>query len=79
MQALDPAPQITPKIESTSKAINLISSLGTRVHERDYYSSPAPRNQVKNTSNNVNILKSAYPGTQIPIDTSLAKRNAAQC
>ena len=40
MQALDPAPQITPKIESTSKAINLISSLGTRVHESDYYSSP---------------------------------------
>ena len=32
MQAHNPSAQITPKIESTSKAINLNSTHGTRVH-----------------------------------------------
>ena len=44
IQAHDPAPQITPEIESTSKAINLISTLAIRVHKHVYYLSPVPRN-----------------------------------
>ena len=75
IQVQDPAPQITPKFEPTTKAINLVGTRGTRVHNHDYYLSPAPRNQFISTSCNLDIKKYAYTASQIPFNTPLAKRN----
>ena len=50
IQAHDPAPQITPKNKSTSKATNLISTLATRVYKHDYYLSNRPRNRAAITN-----------------------------
>ena len=58
--------------------MNLISTFATRAHKDDYYLFPAPRNQFTNTSCNSNNLKYANPGSQIPINNPLAKRNSTQ-
>ena len=79
IQAHDPAYQITTIIEATSNTLNSISTHATRVHKHDYYLSPAPPNQIIITSCNFNNLKYAYPASQIPLNTSLAKGNATQC
>ena len=70
---------ITPKIEATHNAINLLSTHATRVLKHDSYLSPAPRSQITNTSCIFNNLMYAYPALQIPNNTSLAKRNTTPC
>ena len=79
IQAHHPAHQITPKIEATHNAINLVGTHATRVLKQDSYLSPAPRSQITNTSCKFNSLIFAYPASQIPNNTSLAKRNTTQC
>ena len=70
IQAHDPAYQITPKIETTSSVTNLNGTHATRVHNHDYYLSPALRSQITNTICNFNNLKYAYPASQMPINTT---------
>ena len=79
VQARDPAHQITPKFEATNNAIILISTHATRVHKHDSHLSPAPPNQIANTSSTFNNLKYAYLALQLPMSTSLAKRNTTHC
>ena len=78
-RAYDPEHQITPEIEATHNAINLISAHASRVHKHDYFLSPAPQNQITNNRCNLKSLKYANPSSKIPINTSLAKRNTTQC
>ena len=75
IQAHNPAHQIASKIGVTHNAINLISTHATRVHEHDSQLSLAPRNQIAITRGNFSNLKYAYPASQVPINTSLAKQN----
>ena len=77
IQANALAHQIT--FQATHYAINLISTHATRVHKHYSHLSHAPRNQISITSDNFNNLKYAYPTSQIPINTSLAKQNTAHC
>ena len=75
LKTYNPAPQIAPKIEANNKAMNLISTHAARVYKNDYYNFPAQRNLASNTNCVLNILKYADPVSQIPLHTSLAKRN----
>ena len=75
LKAYKPASQIAPKIEANNKAINLIRTHAARLYKHDYYNSPAPRKLASNANCNLNNLKYADPASQIPLQTSLAKRN----
>ena len=79
IKAHDPAHQINPKLEATNNAIKLNSTHAKQVHKHDSHLSPAPRNHIVNTSGNFNNLKYAYPASQLPITTSLAKQNTTHC
>ena len=58
-------------------AINLISTHAAHLHKRDYYISVAPPKQA--TNRKLRNSKYAYPASQIPINTSLARRNTTCC
>ena len=79
IQERDPAHQTTPKFEATNNAINLNSTHATRVNKYDSHLSSAPGNQISNTSSFFNKSKYAYTASQVPINTSLAKRNTTHC
>ena len=79
IQTHDRAHQFTPKFEARIITINLINIHPNRVHKHDSPLLLAPRNHIANTSGNLNNLKYAYPASQIPITTSLAKQNSTHC
>ena len=79
LKAQDPASQITPKFEANNKAINLFSTHAARVHKHGYYNSTAPRKLASNTNCNLNNLKYEDPASQLPLNTSLARRNTNKC
>ena len=78
LQVNDLESQIKPRSEPITNEINLISPLATRARRHDYYFFHVPQNQFTNTSCNSNNLKSAYPASQIPINTPLAEQNSTQ-
>ena len=78
LQAHNLAPQISAKRELAPQSINLINTLVTRSHKLEFYLSPVPQNQITNIRRNLNNSKCAYPASQKPIKTSLAKRCSPQ-
>ena len=70
-----PADQMTSKFQATNNAISLISTHAKRVIKHDSQLSLELQNQTTNNSNKLNNLKFAYPASQIPLNTSLAKQN----
>ena len=72
IEAHDFVPQIKPKVESSTKSINSISTHATRVNEHIFSNSLAPRKQASNNICELNNLKYATPASQSPIDTYLA-------
>ena len=52
-----------------------MSTHAARVHKHDYYNSPAPRKLASNTNCNLNNLKYVDPASQLPLNTSLARRS----
>ena len=85
LQAHDPVKShlnlrhITPKIEATIKAINLISTHAKHVHTHNSHLSLAQQNHTTINSNILNDLKYAYPASQIPLKTSPAEQNRTHC
>ena len=67
--------QIKPKVETSTKSINSISTHATRVNEHVFSNSLAPRKQASNSICELNNLKYAIPASQSPIDTYLALQN----
>ena len=79
LEARDPASQITAKFEANNKPINLISTYAARVHKHDCYNSPAPQKLDANTNCISNNLKYVDPASQLPLNTSLDRRNTNKC
>ena len=65
---------MTAKSEPAPQSVNLFSTLATPLHKLDFYLSPAPQNQITNTSCNLNCLKYACSSSQIRIKTPLPQR-----
>ena len=75
IEAHDSVPQITPKVETSTKSKNSISTHATRVNEHVFSKSLAPRKQASNSICELSNLKYAIPASQSPIHTSLALQN----
>ena len=75
IEAHDFVSQIKPKVESSTKSINSISTHATRVNEKVFSNSPAPRKQASNSICELNNLKNAIPESQSSIETYLALQN----
>ena len=75
----DLASQNTPKIEANNEAINLLSAHAKRVRKHNYSISLAPRKPASNTNSNLSNLKYLDPASQLPLNTSLARRNTSKC
>ena len=75
IEAHEFVPQIKPKVESSSKSINSISTHATHVNELVFSNSLAPRKHASNNICELNNLKYATPASQSPIDTYLALQN----
>ena len=75
IEAHDFISQIKPKVESSTKSINSISTHATRVNEHVFSNSLAPRKQASNSICEINNLKHATTASQSPIDTYLALQN----
>ena len=65
--------------QKAKKCFCIIDIHPSHVHKHDSHLSLAPRNHIANTSGNFNSLKYAYPASQIPITSSLAKQNSTHC
>ena len=79
IKALDPAYRFTPKTVTIDREINLIGTHAARVHKHDYYISLVSRKQATNTNSKLCNSNYAHPPSQMPINTSFARRNTSYC
>ena len=78
LKTYNTAPRITTDSESNMNTINTFSTLDNHLQAHATHLSPAKQNPLVNTSYIASDSKYVYPASQIPINTTLAKRNPLQ-